>query len=129
MTSGDFDELNDPLERLELNEKQGLQAFRHVLISIVAMMVAAIVVTTLTDLSSTECPDTGDLCTSLPRVELVLFPTLVGFILSLVSMWRTYDRWRKHIRWRPWLFATYAMWIATTGGLLLTSSIAFVEIG
>ena len=128
MTSGGFDELEDPLERLERNEKQGLQAFRYVLISIVAMLATAIAVTTFTDVAGTDCPDSG-LCTSLPRVELVVLPTLLGFILAVTSMWRTYTRWKEHIRWRPWLFATYAMWMATTACLLLTSSIAFVEIG
>ena len=37
MTSAEFGELNDPLERLERNERQGSQAFRFVLLSVLAI--------------------------------------------------------------------------------------------
>lgn len=129
MSSGGFGEMEDPLERLERNERQGAQAFRYVLLSALAMFVAAIAVIAFTDVMDSECLEPGGVCVSGPRVELVLLPTLLGFILAVTSMWKTYTRWNQHIRWRPWLFATYAMWMVTTACLLLTSSIAFVELG
>lgn len=126
-SSKNFDALEDPLARLEFNEKQGLQAFWHVLFSIVAMVLTVVAVVAIADLTGDECPDTGVICTTPHRVEVVVLPTLVGLILSVAAGWRTYSRWRDHIRWRPWLFATYAMWIATTACLLLTSSVVFVQ--
>lgn len=129
MATGGFDELDDPLERLERNERQGTQAFRYVLIAIAVMIAAAMAMVVLARLTGAGCGDSGEACSMAGRAEFVIVPTLLGFSLSVFSMWRTYRRWQDHIRWRPWLFATYAMWMATTACLLLTSSIAFVEIG
>lgn len=129
MTTENFDELEDPLERLERNEKQGLQAFRYVLVAIAVMIVAAMVMVVVARLTGAGCVDSDESCSMAGRAEFVIVPTLLGFSLSVFSMWRTYQRWRDHIRWRPWLFATYAMWMATTACLLLTSSVALVEIG
>jgi len=60
-------------------------------------------------------------------------PRLVGGAadpaLSVLSAVKTYRRWQRHIRWRPWLFATYAMWMLTTAYLLLSSSAVFVQVG
>lgn len=124
-----FDELEDPLERLERNEKQGLQAFRYVLISIAAVVLLTVAIIALVDVTGAECPGAEGLCLTPQRVEVVVVPTLLSLVLSVLSMWKTYTRWRDHIRWRPWLFATYAMWMVTTACLLLTSSAVFVEIG
>ncbi|HJC27862.1 MAG TPA: hypothetical protein H9759_00530 [Candidatus Dietzia intestinipullorum] len=130
MTTGDHGDLgDDPLERLERNEAQSNQAFRYVLLSVIAMAAVAVGVIVVADVTGSPCDQPGGMCVTAPRVELVLLPTLLGFVLSVTSMWKTYNRWRDHIRWRPWLFATYAMWMATTACLLLTSTIAFVEIG
>lgn len=129
MATENFDELEDPLERLERNEKQGLQAFRYVLVAIAVMIVAAMVMVVVARLTGAGCVDSDEACSMAGRAEFVIVPTLLGFSLSVFSMWRTYQRWRDHIRWRPWLFATYAMWMATTACLLFTSSVAFVEIG
>lgn len=127
--SGESDEVEDPLDRLERNEKQGLQAFRYVLGSIAVMAALAAAIIAFSDVPGARCPEPGELCFDSPRVGLVVFPTLLGMILAAGSMWTTYNRWKRHIRWRPWLFATYAMWMATTACLLFTSSVAFVEIG
>lgn len=129
MTSAEFGEINDPLERLERNEKQGLQAFRYVLIAIAAMVAAGMAMIVLARLTGAGCADSAEACSMAGRAEFVIVPTGLGFALSVFSMWRTYQRWRDRIRWRPWLFATYAMWMATTACLLLTSSVAFVRIG
>lgn len=129
MATETFDELEDPLERLERNEKQGLQAFRYVLVAIAVMIVAAMVMVVVARLTGAGCVDSDEACSMAGRAEFVIVPTLLGFSVSVFSMWRTYQRWRDHIRWRPWLFATYAMWMATTACLLFTSSVAFVEIG
>lgn len=129
MATENFDDLEDPLERLERNERQGLQAFRYVLIAIAVMIVAAMVMVVVARLTGAGCVDSDEACSMAGRAEFVIVPTLLGFSLSVFSMWRTYQRWRDHIRWRPWLFATYAMWMATTACLLFTSSVAFVEIG
>ena len=129
MPSDGFDELEDPLERLERNERQASQAFRYVLLSALAMLLTAVAIIAISDYAGSDCPDPDPICLDAPRAELVILPTLLGIILAVTSMFKTYQRWKQHVRWRPWLFATYAMWMLTTACLLLTSSIAFVELG
>ena len=68
MSSGGFDELEDPLERLERNERQASQAFRYVLLSALAMMLTAVAIVTITDFAGSECPDSDPICLSAPRV-------------------------------------------------------------
>lgn len=129
MSARGFDELEDPLERLERNERQGLQALRFFLLSAAAVVIVGILVIALAGGLDEACSDSDGLCMTANRIEVVVAPTLLGLILSVISAWKTYHRWSRHIRWRPWLFTTYAMWMLTTASLLLTSSIAFVQIG
>jgi ABC-type Na+ efflux pump permease subunit len=121
--------IDDPLERLERNERQGRLAFRFFLLSVVAVAVTAVTVIVLVGGLGEECEVADGLCLTAGRVEVVVIPTLLSLLLAVFSMWKTYQTWSRHIRWRPWLFATYAMWMLTTACLLFTSSIAFVEIG
>ncbi|WP_271800026.1 hypothetical protein [Dietzia maris] len=123
---GDFD---DPLERLERNERQANQAFRYVLLSIVAIVVLATVIVMLEGGINDECTDDGALCMTVDRVEVVVLPLLLSVILAVTAGVTTYRRWKQHIRWRPWLFATYAMWMVTTAYLIVSSSAVFVRAG
>lgn len=125
----EFDDLEDPLDRLARNERQSWQAFRYVLVSAAAVVVCAVAVVALVGGVTDDCPDTDGLCLTPDRVEIVLIPTLLSLILSVTVGVKAYRRWSSHIRWRPWLFASYAMWMVTTACLLLTSSVVFVEIG
>ena len=59
----------------------------------------------------------------------VLLPLLLSVILSVTAGVKTYRRWKQHIRWRPWLFASYAMWMITTTYLIGSSSAVFVQVG
>lgn len=120
---------SDPLERLERNEKQGPRAIRYVFASVTAIVGLGFLIVALFDVTAAECPETGPLCFTALRIEVVVLPTLLGLILSLVAAWRTYSTWKRHIRWRPWLFATYAMWIVTTAYLLVSSSAVFTQVG
>ena len=120
---------DDPLERLERNERQGSLAIRYVFGSLLAIVLLSFGIVAMLDVTGPECPDTGALCFTAARVEVVLLPTLLGVGLSLFAAWRTYRTWTQHIRWRPWLFATYAMWIITTGYLLVSSSAVFTQVG
>lgn len=120
---------DDPLERLERNERQGPRALRYVFLSVTAMVALGFLIVALFDVTGAECPDTGPLCFTPARVEVVVIPTLLGFFLSVFAAWRTYSTWKQHIRWRPWLFATYAMWIVTTAYLLVSSSAVFAQVG
>lgn len=129
MNAKGFDELEDPLERLERNERQGVLAFRFFLLSAVAVAAVGILVLMLVGGIGEKCTDTDGLCMTANRIEVVVIPTLLSLMLSVFSAWKTYRAWSRHVRWRPWLFVTYAMWMLTTASLLLTSSIAFVEIG
>ena len=129
MNAKGFDELDDPLERLERNERQGVLAFRFFLLSAVAVAAVGILVLSLVGGLGEKCTDTDGLCMTANRIEVVVIPTLLSLMLSVFSAWKTYRAWSRHVRWRPWLFTTYAMWMLTTASLLLTSSIAFVEIG
>lgn len=123
------DRSDDPLERLERNERQSSQAIRYVLLSAVAVVVLALVLLVVGGGTSAECPDTDGLCLTTGRVEVVVLPTLLSLILSVLSAVLTYRRWKNHVRWRPWLFATYAMWMITTAYLLGSSSAVFMEVG
>lgn len=129
MSTKGFDELDDPLARLERNERQGRQAFRFFLVSVVVVVATAALVIWLVGGITDDCGNTDGLCLTASRVEVVVIPTLLSLLLSVFSAWKTYRVWSRHIRWRPWLFATYAMWMLTTACLLGTSSVAFVEIG
>lgn len=129
MSAKKFDEVEDPLERLERNERQGTLAFRFFLVSTVVVVAVAALVITLVGGIQDECGGADGLCLTAGRIEVVVIPTLLSLLLSVFSAWKTYQTWSRHIRWRPWLFATYAMWMLTTACLLLTSSVAFVEIG
>ena len=129
MNAKSFDELEDPLERLERNERQGRQAFRFFLLAVVAVVATAALVITLVGGLGEDCEGADGLCMTAGRIEVVAIPTLLSMLLAVFSMWKTYRVWSAHIRWRPWLFATYAMWMLTTACLLGTSSVAFVEIG
>lgn len=124
-----FDELEDPLERLERNERQGTLALRFFVISALAVVATVVVVLALVGGVGDDCEGGDGLCVTAGRVEVVVIPTLLSLLLSVFSAWRTYQVWTRHIRWRPWLFATYGMWMLTTACLLLTSTVAFVEVG
>lgn len=129
MSSKGFGELDDPLERLERNERQGQQAFRYFVLSAIAVVAAGVLVLVFVGGIGEKCADPDGLCLTANRIEIVVVPTLLSLILSVISAWKTYQRWSQHVRWRPWIFTTYGMWMLTTASLLLTSSIAFVEIG
>ncbi len=129
MSADGFDQIDDPLERLERNERQGLQAFRYVLLSGAAIAALSIAIVALADVTGPQCAEPDTLCTTASRVWLVVLPTLLALGLSVLSAVKTYRRWQRHIRWRPWLFATYAMWMLTTAYLLLSSSAVFVQVG
>lgn len=133
MAAADYEELEDPLERLERNERQGTLALRFFALSAVAVVAVLVLVMVLTGVAGgagDECAEgSGGLCMTAGRVELVVIPTLLSLVLAVFCGWKTYQKWSRHIRWRPWLFATYGMWMLTTACLLGTSTIAFVEIG
>ena len=129
MNAKGFDELEDPLARLERNEREGARAFRFFLFSVVAVGATAAIVMFLVGGLGEDCGNADGLCMTAGRVAVAVIPTLLSLQLAVFSMWKTYQVWSRHIRWRPWLFATYAMWMLTTACLLLTSSMAFVEIG
>ncbi|WP_206473922.1 MULTISPECIES: hypothetical protein [unclassified Dietzia] len=129
MTSAEFGEINDPLERLERNERQGTLAFRYVLLSIVAIVTLATVIVMLQGGINDECTDDGALCMTADRVEVVVLPLLLSIILAVMAGVTTYRRWKQRIRWRPWLYATYAMWMVTTAYLIVSSSAVFVRAG
>ena len=124
-----FDEVDDPLERLERNERQSVRAWRYFVLSAIAVVAVGALTVLLVGGVGEECADTNGLCMTAGRIEVVVIPTLLSLVLSVISAWKTYQTWSRHIRWRPWLFATYGMWMLTTACLLATSSIAFVEIG
>lgn len=129
MTSAEFGEINDPLERLERNERQGTLAFRYVLLSIVAIVTLATVIVMLQGGINDECADEGALCMTADRVEVVVLPLLLSVLLAVTAGVTTYRRWKQRIRWRPWLYATYAMWMVTTAYLIVSSSAVFVRAG
>lgn len=129
MSSHELDDIDDPLEHLERNERQASQAIRYVLLSSAVIVALAAAIVVLFDVTGPQCPDTDNLCTTANRVWVVVLPTLLAFALSVVSGVKTYRRWQRHIRWRPWLFATYAMWMITTAYLLASSSSVFVQVG
>ncbi|MGI9589605.1 MAG: hypothetical protein ACR2MR_15580, partial [Dietzia maris] len=76
-----------------------------------------------------ECTDEGALCMTADRVEVVVLPLLLSVILAVTAGVTTYRRWKQRIRWRPWLYATYAMWMVTTAYLIVSSSAVFVRAG
>lgn len=129
MSSHELDDIDDPLERLERNERQASQAILYVLLSASAVVAFAVAIVALFDVTGAECPETGGLCTTAHRVEVVLLPLLLSVGLSVTAGVKTYRRWKQHIRWRPWLFASYAMWMITTAYLLGSSSAVFVQVG
>ena len=129
MTSAEFGELNDPLERLERNERQGSQAFRFVLLSTLAVLAFAVVIVLLEGGVTDDCPDDGALCLTSDRVEVVVLPLLLSIGLAITAGIKTYRRWKHRIRWRPWLYATYGMWIISTAYLLISSSTVFTRGG
>lgn len=129
MTSGDGGAFDDPLERLERNERQAAQAFRYVLLSAAAVVALAVVIVMIQGGINDECSDQGALCLTADRVEVVVLPLLLSITLAVMAGVTTYRRWKQHIRWRPWLFASYAMWMVTTAYLLISSSAVFVQGG
>lgn len=129
MTSAEFGEINDPLERLERNERQGSQAFRFVLLSIVAVIALAAAIVLLQGGIDGQCGDDGSMCLTSDRVEVVVLPLLLSIGLAVTAGVKTYRRWQNRIRWRPWLYATYAMWMVTTAYLIVSSSAVFVRAG
>lgn len=129
MTSAEFGEIDDPLERLERNERQGNQAFRFVLLSVLAIVALAVAIVVVRGGVGDECADGVPLCLTSDRVEVVILPLLLSIGLAVTAGVKTYRRWQNRIRWRPWLYATYAMWMVTTAYLLISSSAVFVQQG
>ncbi|WP_314036693.1 hypothetical protein [Dietzia sp. CH92] len=129
MTSAEFGEIDDPLERLERNERQGNQAFRFVLLSVLAIVALAVAIVVIRGGVGDECADGVPLCLTSDRVEVVILPLLLSIGLAVTAGVKTYRRWQNRIRWRPWLYATYAMWMVTTAYLLISSSAVFVQQG
>lgn len=117
---------DDPLERLERNERSTRQALVYVLCATGAVLLLGLVLGLALDLDARPCPGHGRLCTSAPRLTVVLAPTALSLCLAAYAMWQTYRRWRELVRWRPWLFACQVMWLVTTGYMLVSASFAFV---
>lgn len=129
MATADFDELEDPLERLERNERQGTLATRYFVLSALAVVASIVLILVIVGGVGDDCSNVDELCMTADRIEIVMIPTLLSLVLAVICGWKTYKVWSRHIRWRPWLFATYGMWMLTTACLLGTSTIAFVEVG
>lgn len=129
MSSHELDDIDDPLEHLERNERQASQAVRYVLLSAAAVVALAVAVVAIGGGTGGECTEPGGLCLTADRVEVVVLPLLLSIALSVTAGVKTYRRWQRHIRWRPWLFASYAMWMITTAYLIGSSSAVFVEVG
>lgn len=142
------DPLEDPLVRLEINERQAKQALVFVVASAVAVVLLGLSLAAFFGGSATGCTPSGDsaaltsasaasagapaggnICLSADRVLVVALPTLLSIGLAVTSGLTTYRRWQRHIRWRPWLFASYAMWMLTSGYLLVSASAVFVQVG
>ncbi len=128
MSSRGLDDVDDPLERLERNERQARQAARYVLLSAAAVVALAVAIVAIGG-GGGECTEPGGLCLTAERVDVVVLPLLLAVGLSVTAGVKTYRRWQRHIRWRPWLFASYVMWMITTAYLLGSSSVVFVQIG
>lgn len=129
MAAADFDDLEDPLERLERNERQGTLATRYFVLSALAVAASIVLILVIVGGVGDDCSNVDGLCMTADRIEIVMIPTLLSLVLAVICGWKTYKVWSRHIRWRPWLFATYGMWMLTTACLLGTSTIAFVEVG
>lgn len=120
----EIDEYNDPIRRLERNERQVSRAIIEVVLSLGAVGVLILALVAGYSLTDTRCPDNAPVCLSTSGWELVALPLALSIVLSLRIGIRAYRNWRNHVRWRPWLFASYAMWIGTTGVLVVTLTLA-----
>ncbi|PAY22425.1 hypothetical protein CEY15_13655 [Dietzia natronolimnaea] len=129
MTFQPIGESDDPLERLERNERQATDAIRYVLLSASAVVLFAVALVAFGGGIGERCTEPGGTCLTQDRVEVVLLPLLLSVGLSVTAGIKTYRRWKQHIRWRPWLFASYAMWMVTTTYLIGSSSAVFVQVG
>ena len=120
----EFDEFNDPIRRLERNERQSSRAFAEVVISLGLVGVLILALAAAYSQTETRCPTNAPLCLSTGGWELIVFPMALSIALSIRIVIKGYRNWRYHIRWRPWLFASYAMWIGTTGVLIVSTTLA-----
>lgn len=120
----EIDEHNDPIRRLERNERQASRALLEVVLSLGAVGVLILALAAGYSLTDTRCPDNAPVCLSTSGWEFVALPMALSIVLSLRIGIKAYRNWRDHIRWRPWLFASYAMWIGTTGVLIVTLTLA-----
>lgn len=126
------DELQqDPLKRLELNERSARQAWMYLVAVPALTLGAALIILVVSRASGGPACDSGDASWLCTRTAEVLFAAVPGTIATagmFGAAWITYAKWKNYIRWRPWIGVVWflmpfaLMWVTSTGAMLLSGS-------
>lgn len=122
MNDAEIDE--DPLERLERNNRSTRMALLYLGCAVVGGLLVAAAVALWTRWYG-ACDAGGYLCTRGQRTAFVLVPLAFYFLSMIGCLALTYWHWRYYIRWRPWMFVSWTLslvtlgWMVTSGSLLI----------
>lgn len=101
-----IDPADDPLLRLERNERSGRQAYRYAAGVIIATILTAIGVGVAGAVAGGPNCDAGAsrfICSRTWELAWPLATSAVSLIGALGGFWMTYRKWAAFQRWRPWL--------------------------
>lgn len=113
--------LDDPLARLERNERSSREAVLFGVLSAFAVGACAIALSVALHVEGGQGFTTE-------RLEVIGIPFGLAVALSCIAAYETYRRWRNHIRWRPWLWLTQLMWLGSTMYLLLIGALLVAQV-
>lgn len=129
LTEADY--LEDPLLRLERNNKSTRNAFIFFFGTVGMTLGIALVIGLIGGILGGPRCTAGEaswLCTQGIEIAFWVVPGVLSFIAMFLSVYITYDKWRRHQRWRPWIaviwfLMPYALgWMTSAGAALLLTS-------
>lgn len=112
---------DDPLERLERNERSSREAVFFGAGSAFAVGALAVILSVVLGVEGGQGFTTE-------RVEVIGIPLALAVVLSSIATYETYRRWRTRIRWRPWLWLTQLMWLGSTSYLVLMGAVLAAQV-
>ncbi|MBV7294324.1 hypothetical protein KRX51_00085 [Corynebacterium sp. TAE3-ERU12] len=100
------DEISDPLERLERNERSGRRAYAYTAGVIAATFLSAAIIAIIGAVTGGPICAAGKshfICSHTFELLFPIVPSLVSLFGALGCFWLTWVQWSRRLRWRPWL--------------------------
>ena len=122
------DYLNDPLLRLERNNRSTRNAVVFFFGTVGLTLALALVIALASRIIGGPRCVAGEsvwLCSHSMELAFWIIPAVISMGAMFLSVWITYDKWRRHQRWRPWIAVIWFLmpyglaWVTSAGAMLI----------